>query len=266
MTLFHKLSAYLLMASAVLGLLLAAGGIWLLTARGPAFAARLSATADEMDILLGSTIDMLNGLDVAFQEADTNIDHLDSAVAALQGSLDVTVNTVNEIAGLVNNEMKPAVASIEDSLGTLATTAKLVDGTLRVVSVIPFIGSSYAPEVSLEESVKGVESSLKDLPDTLDRVQSNLVTGAGTLVTVKGEISILKTGILDLKMRVADTRKLVGDMRTSLGKLQQQLAVLRQNLPGQLRLTGWVLGGILAWLLILQPGLFATALDMRKRA
>lgn len=271
----------LYIVSAVLGLLLSAGGLaglWIthaevthrLTGTVALFGRALDAT--------GQTITVVDhSLDLASQNLAGGRAVLDGVVQSLgdsQGLIDAT-------AGLIGTDLVGFFTETQASLAAVETSAQTVDQALGVIegirdalsglrSIIPFFAppstEGALPRATLQESVAEVRRSLDPVPASLGEIERQLSVTAANVAVMQAELERLVVQVEEIETGLEDARQVAGEYHAILDDLQQNFNRFIERLPFFLNAVYLGLTLVLGWVFINQAGMLAHGIEMVRGA
>lgn len=248
--------------AAVLGWVVSVGGVVLVWRVKPSVETALVSTVDLLDRALDITNDLLIVADTSLEEAETSISLIGSTINDVADTLQTTSEMTASVADIVGDSLGGVVAQTQKALGTMQTSAKLIDDTLKFISAIPFMRVNYDPDTPLAASVTEISESLEPLPKNLAAVESDMKSTSANLGSMDENISSLQESILGTQRNLRDAREIVLSYRQILEETQQKIAGFREQLPFWLGAVVWGLTIFFVWLVIAQAGLLMQGLEM----
>jgi hypothetical protein len=258
----RKVIGIILIGAAVVGLILSITGItavWVVKER---LTDSLVATFD----LLGSTLDATNdGLFVADQTLTKfigDITTIESTIQTASTSIEDTVPLINSFQELLNESLPTAVQSIQTALVSAQSSAQAIEGTLQLLSSIPFLPiGAYNPEIPLGDALGAVSSSLEPIPQSFIDMADNLGTSQDNLVTVADQVSTISQNVGGLKTSLTQTQLVLSQFQTVVSTLQNQIDSVQESLPTAVTGVVWFATIFFFWLGITQIGLLTQGLE-----
>lgn len=228
-----------------------------------------------------ATESLLNTLEILNETLETTAtglvvtqESLEGAVAsirALQGTIQTTAKSVQsiepmvgEIAKLMEEDIPNAVMTSQTSLKSAQESAKVIDGVLRTLSRIPFVGSSieYDPETPLSEALGEVAASVDDLPNSFAEMQDSLEDSQHNLQILQVDFVLMIDAIRQIEASISQYESVIEGYQASLAGVQAQLDVIEANIPKAVEMTALALTIFLVWMAIAQIGLFTQGYEM----
>jgi hypothetical protein len=188
----------------------------------------LDATAQVVEVV-GDTVEVL---DAGFADVAVALDTTEQALGDAAATLTTVGLLTQDLSRILGDEVPAQIESVLAALPPLADTARVVDRTMRALSLV---GVSYDPEVPLDETVLGVAESLAPLPERLrdqrrllERAADELVAFSVTTDGLAGDIGVLRGRLDESAMLLEGYGKAVADASVLLAELRADLAVQGQ--------------------------------------
>lgn len=252
----------LLLLAALAGWLLSLGGLAVLWSTRPQVTKGLSDLLTIGSDTLDATAATLDVVETSLiQSADTFVvlnSTLDSAASTLGTASDI----VDDIGGLVGEDLVAVVDQTQVSLTSASDSAKLVDDTLRLVSSLPLVGQRYQPEVPLSESITDIATSLEGMNTSLGQIQDGLDKSGKEVNEFHWMMVGLSGQIEQITPQLYAALQQVGAYRAIVADLQQKVTSFQQALPGYLTTVYILLTILLLWVALSQLGLFMQGLQL----
>lgn len=153
----------------VLGALVAGVAGWILAGRAT------RTVTETLEPISGIVVNLSETVDASLVMVDrttTAIESIESATRSTGRTLDSVSQVIGDTAAIVEGSVAESLDSAVDTLPALVDTGRVIDGTMRTLSLV---GVDYDPEVPLDESIAQLERSLRPLPEQL-RDQVTLLT------------------------------------------------------------------------------------------
>ena len=133
---------------------------------------------------------------------------------------------IDNVSGVVTQEVPEAVEGIQDALPNMIEVAGVIDGTLRTLSSIgidrtinlPFGGSiplqfdlgiDYAPAVPFDNSLRGFQASLEGLPESMRGLETDLQTTGANLDALATDLQAASDNLAVINSRVGEVLPLI---------------------------------------------------------
>jgi hypothetical protein len=255
-----------LVAAGVAGLILSIAGIVVLARVERVVEPVMMKQVELIDRTLATTAEGLALAETSLALAADTATSLETAVAGAGQAVGDTAPMVDSVADLLGEQLPATIRATQDTLASVATSAKLVDDVLSVVTAIPLLGTErYDPEVSLHQGLADVAASLDEVPISLGVAQEELTSTSGNLEGLHEDLTVMADDIGQLSTSLESAKSVVARYQGTVADLQALVASVRQGLPGWLRLLHLVLSFVLVWLGIAQIGLMIQGWELIGR-
>ena len=277
-SLFTRIIGYTFMLTAIIGVslfILAIINIWQI--KEPVYE-NLISTVNLADDTLSATADALTLIDEALITASLNITTLENTIQATSRavgdttpildsitSLALAVVTVAQCA-LADEDLPNTILTVQTALESAQSSAKLIESALSTITAIPFLpGDPYNPPVPLHEALGQASESLEPMHDSMSEINDSLKTSRGNLILIQAELNIMARHISELNNTLYSAQSVLTQYQDVVSNIQDRLDIFKTKLPTWLNIISWASTIFLAWLIILQLGLFMQGLDLIKR-
>lgn len=115
-------------------------------------------------------------IDRSLDEINRAMETLGAITGRVADSTDEAADILDEVAALSTGQIPDTLISLREALPALIDTARVIDDTMRTLSVL---GVQYRPQVPLDEAFGEVQANLEGLPETI----SDQGVRLGSLVT-----------------------------------------------------------------------------------
>lgn len=261
----RRLSLILMFITLVPGLVVGLGGLWAIWRMEGRVASALENTADLTLRALTTTEKALDAAASSLDEAQDNFTLIRGSVDEISDALLTTVSVTGQIGDLVGGELTAILADTRSSLEVVQSSARLIDDTLAVVTMLPFIGSRYAPEMPLEKSIGKVAASLDGIPASLIEVQNELQATSQSLSALQADIDQLGGELGNVEKDLETARQAVTEYQRILDEVIQRLTRIRPAIAGWVRAVAIGLSVLCVWVLLMQIALLLQALANSPR-
>jgi methyl-accepting chemotaxis protein len=260
-----RLIAYTLMLSAISGLLICILGIYTIWHFKVPITRALNANLDLLGTTLASTQEGLNLAEQSFNTASTSIETLQSTVDTLARTINDTSPLLDELTGLLSNDLPNTIQSTQTSLLAAQSSAKIIDDVLKVLTAIPFFpGEKYNPPVPLNVALGKVSDSLDTLPSSFVTMQTSLKKTSDNLTIIKADIAVIAANIGQVRDSLEASRQVISQYQSVIQELQTKLEHLNSQLSWWIDLAAWFGTIFFAWLASTQVGLFLQGKERLK--
>ena len=264
---YQRVTGIALMTAGVMGILLVIAGIIFMVRVGPRLEASAAESLELVDRTLLTTEEGLVLAEDSLAQVVETVESLEATVASLGQTINGTVPLIDSVADLLGERLTETIKATQDTLLSVAKSAKLVDNVLSIVTAIPFIGTDrYQPEVPLHVGLENVATSLDEIPDSLGAAQEDMTSSSGNLDEMHSEVTAMADNIGQIAASLESAQLVLTEYRDIVTDLQEQVSSLRQGLPVWLRWLGIVFSFFLVWLGIAQIGPMMQGWDMIQRS
>lgn len=227
----------------------------------------VTVAADDTLVLVSDTLDDVNrSLDVASSTLDG------AAVAAaglytttLDGShtLSSTRVTVDEMAGLVEDDVPQSIEASLVALEALEETAAVIDQLLRALQQLGL--GDYDPEIPLDRAVAQAGTGLEPVPKSLRPMGTGLYETGASLERVQGGIALIGDHVLGIRENVVDAGVALSSHRTTLQQLGARVETTRRSVDRPIRAVAWGATLLLIWIGLSQPAILRWGIGLWQR-
>ena len=255
------------MTAAVMGILLVIAGIIFLVRVGPRIEVSATESLELIDRTLSTTEEGLVLAEDSLTQVVETVESLEATMASVGQTISGTVPLVDSVADLLGERLTETIKATQDTLSSVAKSAKLVDNVLSIVTAIPFIGTDrYQPEVPLHVGLEKVITSLDEIPDSLGAAQEDLTSSSGKLDAMQDDFTAMADNIGQIATSLESAQAVLTEYRDIVTDLQEQVSSVRQGLPVGLRWLGIIFTFVLVWLGIAQIGPLIQGWELIQRS
>ncbi len=222
----RKTSA-LLSLIAIIGILFSIIGIGLTWYITPKVQGSVTLLIDILDQTLTNTNDALIVVKNALESTNENLNVIGNTLETLPDTIENISNSLQSSADLIGGELKDTIIDTQTALSSAASSAGLIDNTLKFIAAIPLLGADYRPEVPLSVSLKSVAESLDGIPESFVEIQTFINDSGESLVQLKSDATDLSNSVREFDSVIKDAQKVVMEYNQIVENLQEQLTNLR---------------------------------------
>jgi hypothetical protein len=260
----RRIVGTLLILVGVLGIVLSGlGAVYVWRA-----AEEVTTAADDGLVLVSDT---LRDIDRSLEVADSTLDGAVIAVASLYTTtLDVgqtlssTRVTVDEMAGLTEDDLPKSIESSLAALGALEETAALIDRLLRALQ--QFGLGDYDPEIPLDQAVAEAAEGLGPVPESLRAMGTGLSDTSAGLGEVQSGILRMADLMVGIRQNVVDADAALSSHRSTLEELQNRVRSVRGNVDRPIELVAWGATLLLIWIGLSQLAIVRWGIGLWQRS
>jgi hypothetical protein len=216
---------------------------------------------------LAATAEGLALVETSLGDAAEMADSLESTMANVSRAAGDTVPILDSVGKMVGEQLPATLKATQDTLASVAQSAKLIDDVLAVVTAIPFLGlERYNPEAPLHQGLDDVATSLDDIPTSLVTAQEGLDIAGGSLEELEGDFAAMGESIAGLTTSLEKGESVVVQYQGVVDDLQEAVVSVKQGLPKWLQWLRLGLSLVLVWLGIAQIGLLTQGWELIARS
>lgn len=216
---------------------------------------------------LAATSEGLALAQTSLTQATNTIEALADTAAGTGEAMSGTVSTVDAVAEFLGEQLPATVRTTQSTLVSAATSAKLVDDVLALITAIPFLGTAqYNPEVPLHQGLEEIAAGLDGIPDSLGTIQEGLVAASGDLKGFGDDLHLMASNIGQIATSVESAESVLVQYQDIVANLQDLVASVQEALPEWLFWLRLGLSLVLIWLGIAQIGLLTQGWELIGRS
>lgn len=155
----------------------------------------LQATIEVSGEAINAIVDTVDVVEDATSEIRAGIDAAADGVSGVSATAVTGAESIEEVAIFLENDLPADLEAISSTMPAAIQAAGAIDGALRALS---FVGVSYSPEQTFDDSLRSVESALADLPDDLRTQSESLRELVPAATGLAGEADRLSLALIRL--------------------------------------------------------------------
>ena len=256
---YRSLGVVLIILS-ILGLLFSIFGIatvWLIK---PNIQNSISITLESLENIRSNTDESLIIMQDTLDDSIINL----SIIASTFENLDETVISITDSlessATLIGTNLHFIIIDTQVALSSAASSAEIIDDTLAIIALIPFIGTDYQPDVPLHTSLEQVAGSLGEVPETLTTMEDSLMDTAENIGSLNENLKDMARNLSHYEEDLEEAKLVIDEYRVILNQINEQNETIRNQLPRLLTFAAVFTTGLLFWLGTAQIGLLLQGL------
>ncbi len=256
-----------LIIAGVSGLILAIGGLFVLIRVEKNILSSAQEQVGLVDQALSATSEGLDIAEASLEQAVTTIETLESTVAGVGDTVGSSVPAVEGISYLVGVQLPATLETTQQTLESVAESAKTVDDLLVVMSAAPLLGlNDYSPDVPLSQGFQDVAASLEGIPSSLRLTRQELVETTQNLVGVEDRLDAMAGDIGLIATSVEQAQPVLEQYKDVIGQLQSSTNWISDSLPGWVNWLRLGLSLLLVWVGIAQFALITQGWELVARS
>lgn len=184
---------------------------------------------DLLDQIFINTEAGLVVLDNALESAIDNLDTISTTLINLNTTIDSISDSLNSSADLIGGDLRVTIIDTQTALSSAASSAGLVDNTLRFLAAIPLLGADYRPEIPLSDSLLQVSESLNDVPDAFLEIELYIRETEDGMVSLKADVTDLAIEIEEYEQDLIAAQQIISEYDLVIDDLREQVSDFRQH-------------------------------------
>jgi len=218
---------------------------------------------DLINTTLGTTAE---GLEITRQSLQTAVESVGSLQTTIQSTakaIDSTLPLMDEVAGLLKDELPQTINAVQSSLATAQQSAKVSDNVLRILNYLSL--NAYNPSVPFDQALTQISASMNNLPATFANMEQSLQQTSNQIEVIKAELGLISVSIEEIKTSLELYTEVVDAYQVSVAEVETRLLLLKSSAQ---TIVNRVILGIdifLVWMAIAQIGLLTQGMDILRR-
>ncbi len=214
---------------------------------------------------LDTTNQLLDVVDTTLNATQDTITQIHTSLVDVSNTFGNTAPLFDSASNMVGKDFSKMAEDTRIALVSLASTAKVIDDSLRFISSFPLIGQPYNPPIPLDTSINNLASGIEKLPSNLNDIQSWLSGTGKDLSTLKEDTAQLAQSVAKINPQLTSATQVVAKYRLLVQDLKTELTNLEVRLPQALSLLAISLSIFFIWMALAQVGNFSQGIE-RLRA
>lgn len=239
----HRGLGNLLIWIALIGVIFSIFGMGTTWYFRPRIQAAIFTIIDSLDQILVNTKSGLDVLEVTLEGAAQNLDVISATLDNLTNTIDNITLSLDSSADLIGGDLRDTIIDTQVALSSAATSAGLVDNTLRFIASIPLLGADYRPEVPLSTSLENVAESMSEVPQSFLEIESVIRETQTGMEELQADINVLSADIRDYEDALFEAQVILIEYDLIFTDIREQLINLRQQTADFLLIASILLTG-----------------------
>lgn len=207
------------------------------------------AAEDGLSVLSDTLTDIDRSVDLAsttLEGATLAIDGLYTTTLDVSETLSSTRVTIDEMAGLAEDDLPQSIESSLVALEALEETAGIIDQLLRGLQL--FGVGTYDPEIPLDQAVAEAGAGLAPVPESLRTMGTGLHDTSESLEQVQDGIVLMGSYLKGIRQNAVDADKALSSHRATLRELHARVRAVRREVDRTIRMVAWGATLLLIWI------------------
>lgn len=261
---YSRLIGVIYITGAVFGIIISLAGVIGLWATKPRVTRAIGATVTLGGQMIDATRGTVEVAATSLDQASIDLEAMQKITTQVSTTLEDSTGLISSTSTMVGKDMVGFVGDFQSSMKSVQSSARIVDDFLGVVGNIPFIGSRYRPDVSLEESFAQVNRSLDPLPKKFTDIQRQLEVASANVAVMQKQIESLTTEIAGINDSLDRAKVQAEEYRTLLRDMRDRWTALQRRLPVILTILYLGITSLLVWIFISQLGILIHGIELLR--
>jgi methyl-accepting chemotaxis protein len=262
-TILAKVIGVLLIVAGLAGLVFTVLGLVFLARAEQQVAPLLQEHVDMMEDTLTTTAEGLEVAEDSLDQAITLVASVETTIAGAGHAIGRTVPLVDSLSALLNERLPATLSATKEALKSVASSAKVIDDALAVVTSLPLIGlEPYDPELPLHQGLENVIDSLDEIPAPLNGAQQGLSTTETQMDELEDDLTTVASDVGQISSSLREARGVVRDYQSLVADWTGTVTTVQASLPGWLRWLRRNLSLALLFLAVAQIGPLSRGWEM----
>ncbi len=258
--------AMLLILTALTGVGLSVSGIVIARQVRPLATVWGTKQMDTAQETLSSLNEALSILEDTLCTADTSLQSVNETLKVSAQTLGDTQPILKETQTLLDEQIPHTITETQAALYTAQQGVSLIEQTLRVITLIPFIpGEPYQPQISLSDSLGQIALALGQIPQSTADLSNGIQISKANLATLQINLLSISLQLDDIQENLQGVLDTLPQYHQTIAAQQAQITSLRQQFPRWIALLANALTVFLVWLGLTQVGLLLQGVDWWQR-
>jgi len=211
---------------------------------------------------LVTTDNALNVVVNSLEDTSASIVEVEEVLLSTGQTVNDLIPVVESVTVLLQEDIPTTIDATQEALIAAQASAEVIDGVLRAVSNLPFMGDVYNPEVPLGEALLNISDSLDPIPEKASDIGDELESNQGNLDTLNQDLIDLAVTITEINTNVSSAQDVSEAYQADIATLITTSEDLQTQVTNGVAAMDFALTVFLAWLGFTQVGLFTQGLDM----
>jgi hypothetical protein len=197
--------------------------------------------------------DTLEDVDRSLEVASTTLDGATIAIDSLYiASFDVgetlssTQVTMDEMAGLAEENLPKSIESSLAALDAVKETAGIIDQLLRSLTQLGL--GTYDPDIPLDQAVENAGTGLEPVPSSVRALGAGLHQTSKNLEGVQRGFALMIDHVVEIRENLIDADTVISAHRTTIQQLRERVESVHQNVAQPIQAVAWGTTLLLIWI------------------
>lgn len=197
---------------------------WILATRANS---RLTETIQPMNDLVVNVSESVEATQVIVARTIEAVEGIESATRSAGRTLDSVSDLIDSTSDVIGGDLADTLESAVGTLPALVDTGRIIDRTMRTLSLV---GVDYDPDAPLHESLASLEESLRPIPGQL-RAQVEALEAVRTDIDVVArDTGSLAATLLEARIEMAVAEETLADTGENVTRAAESLAAIEEDL------------------------------------
>jgi hypothetical protein len=267
-TFLGKAAGIAVVAAGIVGIVASLAGMFAVSQFVDAAQIVVIGGLDVIDETLVTTGDGLRAAASSVGSAQESVDAIVATTAGLGRTIGDSAPALGALSDVVSIDVPDALSSARDALAAAVDGAEVLDGAMRLVRSIPFLGNDNPVRESsgLAGGLKDLGGSLATLPERIGEMKGVLATTTENLKSAQENVAEVAASIAGLAPSLREVQTTLEKYQRLVERLQARTGLARAWLPRIARIVKW--GGSLGllWFAVVQIAVITQGWELYQRA
>jgi methyl-accepting chemotaxis protein len=166
----------------------------------------VNSTIEPIGRIVVDVADSISASQVLFDQTADAVESIESATRSAVRTTESVGDILTQTAELARGDIANSLDSAVDTLPPLISTSRVIDGTMRALSLV---GVDYDPDEPLDEALTNLENSLAPIPDQIRQQAALLAEVEGDLAGIAEDGRELSAVLLETRLEMEDARRVL---------------------------------------------------------
>lgn len=187
----------------------------------------LTSTIEPLGDLVVDVAESVEATQVIVDRTIQAVEGIESATRSAGRTLDSVSGLIDSTSDVIGGDLAESLESAVDTLPALVDTGRIIDRTMRTLSLV---GVDYDPDAPLDESLASLEESLRPIPGQL-REQVAALEGVQTDIdAIALDAGSLAATLLEARIEMAQARGVLTTTSDNVARAAVSIAAIEDDL------------------------------------